>query len=66
MLHLFGFYSGRYGWHTKGWMSPESNYAKEPPAPFLPLIKGSTDTTKPNNYQSIKAGNGISVGERIR
>ena len=66
MLHLFGFYGGLYTWHSKGWLSPESNYAKEPESPFLPLIKGSLDTTKPNNYQSVRVGDGMGTGERIR
>lgn len=67
MLHLFQFFNGKWGFHPNAFMAaPRNDFREEQVVMRLPLGPSDPEPVIPNNYRSVRVGNGMSCGEKIR
>ena len=67
MLHLFQFFNGARRFHTQAYMAaPRNDFREEQVVMRLPLGPGDPGPVIPGNYRSVRVGDGMSCGEKIR
>lgn len=67
MLHLFQFFNGSWMFRTQAYMAaPRNDFREDLVVMRLPLGPGDPGPVIPKNYQSVRVGDGMSCGEKIR